>query len=308
IEAWGAAQEVPGAQVGVLLPGELSWTGAFGVDPVAGTALAPGTRFDATSTTKSFTAALIFQLADQGLIDLEAGLPPLDAVPGFVDHAAMTPRQLLGHRSGLMNYRDTPEYLANPGSVGSAQEAVAASVRAPRSGVPGEEAEYSSTNYLVLGLLAEQVSGRSFDDLLTERLLRPLRLNRTTHTPPGPAAPNSGTSGIVTDVPDLLRWGAAFYRDGAVMSDAASAVMHDMDGSSSLGPGSVGMCPCAKTADGRPWWEWIGYTGSTNTVQYSARRDMVFTLRVTDDLWQPGRIESVVALAGHLDDMAVAAR
>lgn len=309
IERWGAAEGVPGAQVGLLRPGLVSWTGAFGVDPFSASGLTAGGltasgRFDITSATKSFTAALLYQLADEGLVDLDAPLPALGAVPEFLDYAAMTPRQLLAHRSGLLNYRNTAEFGADPTSMDTPEEAVAASVRAPRSMEPGERAEYSSTNYLVLGMMLEQVTGRSYDDLLSERLLMPLRLARTTHSPPGPGTPNSATSGIVTDVRDLLRWGAAAYRDRAVISEDF-AVMEDIDPASSLGPGSVGMCPCGMTA-GKSWWEWIGYTGSTTSVQYSAARDMVFVIRVTDDLWQAGRFESVLALTARLDDLVTA--
>lgn len=304
IERWGAAEGVPGAQVGLLRPRLVTWTGAFGVDPFAGDALTASGRFDITSATKSFTAALLYQLADEGLVDLDAPLPALGAVPEFLDHAAMTPRQLLAHRSGLLNYRNTAEFGADPASMDTPEEAVAASVRAPRSMEPGERAEYSSTNYLVLGMMLEQVTGRSYDDLLSERLLTPLRLARTTHSPPGPGAPNSATSGIVSDVRDLLHWGAAAYRDRVVISEDF-AVMGDIDPASSLGPGSVGMCPCGMTA-GKSWWEWIGYTGSTTSVQYSAARDMVFVIRVTDDLWQAGRFESVLALTARLDDLVTA--
>jgi hypothetical protein len=82
--------------------------------------------------------------------------------------------------------------------------------------------------------------------------------------------------------------------------------MAGIDPASSLGPGTVGMCPCGRTDAGAPYWEWIGYTGSTTAVQYSAARDLVFTIRVTDDLWQAGRFESVLDLAARLDDLMAA--
>ena len=307
VEAWGDAHGVPGAQVGLLRPHAASWTGAFGVDPFAGTTLTTGTRFDVTSTTKSFTAALVFQLAEERLVDLDSGLPALAAAPDLDDHAAMTPRQLLAHRSGLVGYRDTKEFAENPHGVDSAEAAVAAAARAARTMAPGLRAEYSSTNYLVLGLLVEQVTGRPFDDLLAERLLEPLGLDRTTHSPPAPAAPNAGTAGIVSDVADQLRWGAAAFRDRAVTSHPDFGAMAGIDPASSLGPGTVGMCPCGRTDAGDPYWEWVGYTGSTTAVQYSAARDLVFTIRVTDDLWQAGRFESVLDLAARLDDLMAAA-
>jgi len=303
IEQWGDEEAVPGAQVGVLLPRQATWTGAFGTDPFAPGPVTVASRFDLTSATKSFTAALVYQLADVGLVAFDGPLPALDAVPGFRDHATMTPRQLLGHRSGLVNYRDTPAYRADPLGIDTAEEAVAAAVAQPRTSRPGVRAEYSSTNYLVLSLLVGQASGRTFDELLAEWLLRPLRLTRTSQLPPGPGAPNSGTSGVVTDPRDLLRWGAAAYRDRAVSSDRSFADMAGIDPASSLGPGTVGMCPCGKTPGGKPWWEWIGYTGSTTAVLYSAARDMVFVIRVTDDLWQPGRFDTVLDLATRLDDL-----
>jgi len=302
IRRWGAAQGVPGAQVGIVRPRAGTWTGAFGTDPIAGTAVGRATAFDLTSATKSFTAALVFQLAEAGLVDLDAGLPSLAAAPELADHAAITPRQLLAHRSGLAGYRDTPEFAADPAAMDSAAEAVAAAARRPRSMVPGTRPEYSSTNYLVLGLLVEQVSGRSLDDLLAERLLRPLRLAATTQHPPGPGAPNSGTGGIWSTVGDLLRWGTAAYRDRAVTGHPEFPDMAQIDPASSMGPGTVAFCPCHRTAAGQPVWEWVGYTGSTSAVIYSAARDVVFVLRVTDDLWQTGRFESALELAARLAD------
>ncbi|MGH9165001.1 MAG: serine hydrolase domain-containing protein, partial [Acidimicrobiales bacterium] len=283
-------------------------TGAFGDDPLASTAMTTGGRFDITSATKSFTATLVFQLADQGLIDLDGPLPALDAAPDFSDHAAMTARQLLAHRSGLRNYRDTPEFRDHPEAMDTPEEAVAASVKAARSAGPGKVTEYSSTNYLILGMLLEQATGQRFDALLSQRLLRPLRLTRTTHDGPGPGTPNFSTSGIFTDVGYLLRWGTAAYRDRVLVSPTSSAAMRDIDPDSSLGPGSVGMCPCHRSAGGALSWEWIGYTGSTTVVEYSAARDLVVVVRVTDDLWQAGRFPSVQALASRLDALVVAAR
>src|SRR5690606_7571115 len=114
---------------------------------------------DTMSVTKLFTANLVYRAVDAGLIDLDAPLPPLEAVPDFPYTSLLTPRDLLAHRSGLVNYRDTDRYREDPTSVATPLDALAAVGEVPLSADPGTTAEYSSTNYLLLGYLLEQVTG-----------------------------------------------------------------------------------------------------------------------------------------------------
>jgi CubicO group peptidase (beta-lactamase class C family) len=296
LDAWRARWSVPGVTVGVLLPGTGAWYGASGRDEVTGRATLPEDTFDIGSITKTFTGALVFQLAAEGRIDLDAPVPPLEKVPTFPAGAGITVRHLLEHRSGLVPYRDVPGFATDAAVLADPATVLAAAIRQPLQFVPASESRYSSTNYLVLGFLVEQVTGQRFDDLLTDRLLRPLGLERLDHAPPGPLAPNFATGGIVTDAPTLLRWAVGLYRDGLVVSPDALAAMRRIDQTSGLGPAVYGYCPCTVDNDGVAHWGWIGHSGGTTQLAYNDDDDVAVVLNVTDSLWLDRRGQAVAEL------------
>ena len=82
LDRWAFATGIEGALVGVAGP-NLRWGGAIGVRPDTGAPVTAGDRIELASLTKLFTAAMVHRLADKGLIDLEAPLPELAALPDF---------------------------------------------------------------------------------------------------------------------------------------------------------------------------------------------------------------------------------
>ena len=161
---------------------------------------------------------------------------------------------------------------------------------------PGTKSAYSSTNFLVLGFLVEEVTGLGYDALLEQQLFEPVDLRSTTHSPPSALAPNFATSGIVTDTADLLRWGIALYRDHTVIDVVGLAAMHQIDTSTGLGPAVYGYCPCTIDDSGREHWQWIGHTGGTTQLAYSDTDDIAIALNVTDSLWLENRGRAVAEL------------
>lgn len=296
VDEWRARWNVPGIAVGVVQPGSLSWRGASGADPVTGAAVDVDDRFDITSITKTFTGTLVFQLAAEGRIDLDAPLPRLVRVPDFPYAAGITVRQLLTHRTGLVPYRDTRAYAAAPDAIDTPDKALAAALLEPLQFAPGTKSAYSSTNFLVLGFLVEEVTGLGYDALLEQQLFEPVDLRSTTHSPPSALAPNFATSGIVTDTADLLRWGIALYRDHTVIDVVGLAAMHQIDTSTGLGPAVYGYCPCTIDDSGREHWQWIGHTGGTTQLAYSDTDDIAIALNVTDSLWLENRGRAVAEL------------
>jgi CubicO group peptidase (beta-lactamase class C family) len=296
LDAWRVRWSVPGVTAGVLLSGTGAWYGASGRDELTGRATRADDTFDIGSITKTFTGALVFQLADEGRIDLDAPVPPLDRVPAFPTGAGITVRHLLEHRSGLVPYRDVPGFATDAATLADPAAVLAAALRLPLEFAPGSRSRYSSTNYLVLGFLVEQVTGQRYDDLLTERLLQPLGLARVDHSPPGPLAPNFATGGIVTDAPTLLRWAVGLYRDGLVVRPDALAAMDRIDPVSGLGPSVYGYCPCTVDADGTARWGWIGHSGGTTQLAYSDADDVGVVINVTDSLWLDDRGRAIAEL------------
>ncbi|MGX1804934.1 serine hydrolase domain-containing protein [Nocardia sp. NPDC055321] len=138
------------------------------------------------SITKTFTAALILGLAAEGRVDLdrpvEAYLPGLLAGAGAAG-GEITVRQLLGHRSGLVDPAMSPEVdeyeAARAGRTITPGQAVAWVVREPTGLAPGARFEYANINYLVAGMLVEAVTGRRYTEELRDRILVPLGLSGT---------------------------------------------------------------------------------------------------------------------------------
>jgi CubicO group peptidase (beta-lactamase class C family) len=295
VTSWLSTAGVEGAQIAVMKNGQLVWSNAVGTT-ADGKPLAVSDTFDTWSITKTYTAWLVFQLVQSGRLSLDAPLPHIDVLP-TLDTSGLTVRRLLDHTSGLMPYRDTTAYKANPDAIDDPISAMNAVIAEPRVFEPGTQHVYSSTNYLVLGLLLEQVTGRSFDDLLTDEIIEPMSLTATTHIGGTPGNPNFSTAGTITDVVDLVTWAQLYLAEHVGISDANYALMNDVDSASAVGTGVIGYCPCIPDANGKNQFAAIGFGGSTSEIQYAASDQVTIALNITQSIWEPGnRYQDVVDL------------
>jgi D-alanyl-D-alanine carboxypeptidase len=171
----------------------LARDGSRSVSVAAGSAdLTPRTpmrvtdRFRVASITKTFVAAVVLQLVGEGRMSLddtvERWLPGL--VPGG---AGITVRQLLNHTSGLFDYIDDgddtilqPYVRGDVTHVTPPRQIVSVATSHPPHFAPGTRHKYSNTNYIVLGLVVEAVTGDSLTAELRRRIFQPLRLRATT--------------------------------------------------------------------------------------------------------------------------------
>lgn len=181
---------VADAAAGLLVPGALvlvrtpqgSFTAAVGTTEL-GTSQppTPQTHFRIASNTKTMTAALVVLLAQQGALTLDD--PVSRYVPGVPGGDDITVAQLLTMRSGLYGYTDAPELAAaldaDPSRTYTPAEVLAMAFARPPRFAPGAEFDYSNTNYALLGLVAERVTGTPLAVLFQERLLRPHGLTQT---------------------------------------------------------------------------------------------------------------------------------
>lgn len=145
-------------------------------------ALRPRDRFRGASITKPFVATLVLQLVAEGRITLND--PVESRLPGLLpDGAEITIRQLLNHTSGVPDYSHDPGFgaavIANPGRRWSPLELIGVANSHSLSFPPGTGWSYSNTNYVVLGLLVEAVTGMPLEHELRRRLLGPLGLRAT---------------------------------------------------------------------------------------------------------------------------------
>lgn len=306
LPAWAERTGVAGALVGVAGP-TLRWQGAAGTRPDTGLPLSVSDRIELASLTKLFTATLVHRLADQGRIDLGAPLPVLRSLPGFPYDLAITVEQLLNHTSGLINYLDTFQYAVAPDSIDSPEAGVMASIRHHLAHEPGAAYLYSSTNFLVLGLLVEEVAGRPLTEVFQDELFRPLGMRDTVHRAPGPAWPRGGTAGVDTTLADLLSAGAGILRAHSGLSAAAYVAMTDIDPHTGFGPGTFGFCPCRTDDAGRPRFFGVGYYGATAMLVYAPSLDLVIAVDLAESLGVNGGYAAVEALFVMIERAALAA-
>jgi D-alanyl-D-alanine carboxypeptidase len=177
IARWRSQTGAPGVSVAIIWPGGRIWKGAVGeADAALHVPLTTDTAFAYASVTKTFTAALVLQLVDEGRLSLDDRAAELLPDEGL--HPAMTVRDLLDHTSGLNDiFRVTgiePALNKDIHRVWTEDDALAfgRSDRVP----PGTFWRYSNTGYIYLGKILETVTGQSWASLVRERLLDPLRL------------------------------------------------------------------------------------------------------------------------------------
>ncbi len=199
--------------------GKQRWSAAAGPTDADGHPVRPGTPFFIASVTKRFIITLVVQAHERGELDLAAPitryLPPevtagLHVRRGSDRTSAITVRHLASHTSGLPDHfekrRGGPslyERLAAGQDLAWTFEDTLRTTReqqrphfAPQDlAAARQKARYSDTGFQLLIRILEMVTGRSFADLLTERILGPLGLTRTWlpgHRPPDPgtAAPS----------------------------------------------------------------------------------------------------------------------
>jgi D-alanyl-D-alanine carboxypeptidase len=236
------AIEAPGASVAVARDAELVWAGAAGTAP-DGTPITLETPLVIGSITKTFVAALILQLVEEGRLRLDDPLATYLPELELAGVDVITLRQLLNHTSGLADvFNDTTRVAleVTPDRAWDAGELLAA-LHEPWY-APGEDYAYANTNYLLLTLVAERVTGFSLEQLLADRLTEPLGLEATRLIGPEGAAPARdeplsaawatifrGSGAMVSTASDLARWGDALY-GGSVLLSRTRAEMLDFNG------------------------------------------------------------------------------
>ena len=154
--------------------GEVVYAGS-GTDP-DGNPLTPDAALRVGSITKVFTSLVTLTLVDEGLVDLDA--LALDYVTRVPVPDGVLVRDLLQHTSGIPEHVDRPGFFDmlhdDQRRVWSPEEAVDLIAGIEPLFAPGAEWSYSNTNYLILGVLNEEVTGRPLHEVLRSLLLDPL--------------------------------------------------------------------------------------------------------------------------------------
>ena len=186
-----SAERLPGLNVGVWVPGRGRWVESFGVaNRRTGERMRRSQRVRIASITKTFTATAVLQLVDAGRLRLDDTVA--EFVAGVPNGDRITVRQLLGMTSGVYDYtmdkRFGRRFAANPLMPFGPRDVLAIVRRHEPEFAPGADLQYADTNYTLLGMIVEKVTGRPVGKLIERRILEPLRLRHTSY-PGGPRMP-----------------------------------------------------------------------------------------------------------------------
>lgn len=220
----------------VVRNGELIYEKGFGYADFDHKILnTPDTRFRIASLTKAFTALLIMQLVEEDKIALD------DCISDYLDYFPesrgdlITIHQLLCHTSGLPDYTTFPGFLRNNSDrYYSTEELIKVFADSTLEFVPGTVSRYSNSGYIVLGAIIEKVTGKSYADVLKERIFKPLEMNNSGYNDldadienqalgyyRGPFKMNPSNpqhistlfsaAGVYSTARDLFKWDRSFY-------------------------------------------------------------------------------------------------
>jgi CubicO group peptidase (beta-lactamase class C family) len=177
------ADRLPSVAAAVVRDGEIVWANAVGTaDYEHGTEAKPNTQYRIGSITKTFTATSVMQLYAEGQLDLDDRLEHhLDGVA----NGSPTIRRLLCHLSGLQ--REAGEMFVT-GESPTAEGLVESMDRVEFVLRPAQQHHYSNLAFALLGQLVARKRKQPYEDLVDERIIRPLGLERTTWQPKAPKA------------------------------------------------------------------------------------------------------------------------
>jgi D-alanyl-D-alanine carboxypeptidase len=314
IEARVAQMGIPGAIVGLSIPGEIEYVKAVGVgDTATGVPMLVDDHTRIGSVTKTFTGTAILQLVDQGRIRLT---DPISRYVEGVPSGDVITLDLLGRmRSGLPNYTENDVFLdrvyaespAGPDAFATApRELIDWAFEQPMDFAPGTQFEYSNTNTVLLGMVVETVTGLPLGDYLEQNVFGPLGLTQTSYPAngllPGPYAhgysqapdgqivdatlwnPSWGNAAgqIVSTLGDLKTWSAAVGRGALLRPDTQA---RRVSGGSSVVPGADYAFAIFNVHG------WVGHNGDipgyATVSVYLPERDATLVVIANSDVPEP---------------------
>lgn len=180
----------PGSVLLVARPGEALWIGSVGKSNLAHqTPMLTHSQFRTGSVTKMLTAVVVLKLMEQDQLSLEDKLAEhLPFVKGNIPEAdKITIRHLLAHLSGIIDppnesLRYQSEIINNPSAMyaSTVEDLLADYVYGKELHfAPGTGYSYSNTNYWLLGMIAERITGRSLQQLMEEMIFDPLQMSHS---------------------------------------------------------------------------------------------------------------------------------
>lgn len=281
-----ANSELKGISAAVMLSDGSLWKGTAGVSH-EGQPVTPDMLFGIGSITKTYTATTTLSMYEDGLLDLED--PISDYLPDFENiEPDVTIRQLLNHTSGIYDYTLHPDYeealFEDLARIWKPAETLSQFLQSPVFS-PGERHEYSNSNYLLLGMIVENIGGNLLSEEYEQRIFAPAHLDSTfldieqshyglyahpwydldgngtledldeLEVPREAAWSSSWADGaIVATAADVVRFSHALLREQSILSAATLEEMTDFSATS--GEYGLGIYPTSTNCS-----PWIGHNG-----------------------------------------------
>ncbi len=238
---------VPAISIGIARGGRMLYARGYGYRDLPNAVAADtGTIYEIGSLTKQFTAVLILKLLQDGKLSLDDPLSKY--VASYPSAGHVTLRQLLNQVSGIPDYTQQPDFFSYVEQSLTPAQIVAKVSSLPLDFSAGSKWEYSNTNYVLLGMVIEKITGRPYAEVLQTRLLDPLHLIATSYTDPGAASadrafgyswynnysilarPSSmnipfSAGAMSSNVADLIAWDSALFSDRIIPPDLTKLMM-----------------------------------------------------------------------------------
>ena len=226
----GVAMGIPGIAGAVATSEGVVWSGVAGMaDLQMGTPVRSDMLFGIGSITKTFVAVVTLQLAEEGQLDLDATAASLlgSAVEGIPNADKATIAQLLNHTGGVPSWEDDPVWISDgrgatldTGRIWGKTETLPYIKGHEPLAAPGVEYSYANTNYTLLGMIIEQVTGEEAVDEIHRRILEPLGL-ADIHLEGFEPVPSER-------LPHRYHWATSGFREDAGVNAAFSDVRPDL--------------------------------------------------------------------------------
>jgi len=168
----------PGFAVLTSRNGKVLFNRAYGMADVKGKrANATDTTFRIGSISKQFTAAAILNLQERGKLSVKD--PLAKYYPEWPNGKNITLHHLLTHTSGMYSYTSHPFFVAQVSKPANLTTLIPAIQKEEVHFAPGEKWRYCNSGYLLLGLIVEKVSGKSYGEFLRDEFFKPLGMKQT---------------------------------------------------------------------------------------------------------------------------------
>ena len=304
---------VPGAIAAVRTP-EGTWVSTRGVaDRASGKPMRADMHHRIGSVTKTFTATLLLKADAEGLLSLDDTIDQY--IKGVPNGHEITLRQMANMSSGIASYTLDEQFqkalFSNPRKVWKPEKMARIGIKDSPVFDPGKGWQYSNTNYIMLGLVLEQVTGKQIGELYQKEIIKPLHLKETSFPNTDPSLPKPYDHGYTLQgqsngkLADATHWNPSWgWSAGGIVSTVGDQLVYGR----ALGTGE-GLLPPEQQAERLTSFlyglkpnapqraygiglvdqrGWLGHTGElpgyNTTLYYNAELHTTMVVEVNSDV------------------------